>query len=341
MSSVVDVRDTWPYAYGGPALQGKMRVFAEDFRVVELSDWVPEGQGEHVWLWIRKTNANTEWVARQLAKAAGVRPHDVGFAGMKDRHAVTEQWFTIWLPRDPEPDWSSLCIEGVEILKIQRGLKKLKRGALQGNQFQITIRDVTGHRAQYERTVDELLKHGVPNYFGEQRFGLNNLAEAERMLKGEYRVKDPHQRGLYLSVARSFLFNEVLAERVKLGNWHQIMQGEAVILAGSGSYFNAQADDMSLLDRLVSGDIHPSAPLYGEGASPATELALVLETDILSAYTEWQTGLIAARVAQARRATRLPIMHWQAQWLDAATLQLSFSLPAGCYATTVLREILS
>src|SRR5690606_10928498 len=135
-----------PHAHGGPPLQARLRASPEDFVVDELQDIVPDGTGEHAWLVVRKRGANTDWVAKGLARFAGVAPMDVSYAGVKDRHAVTTQVFTVYLPGRASPDWAQLGLDGVEVVEHSRHGRKLKRGALRGNRFRIVLREVRGER---------------------------------------------------------------------------------------------------------------------------------------------------------------------------------------------------
>lgn len=331
----------WPHALGAPEASAVVRASPEDFRVDELRDGDADGEGEHLLLHIRKRNRNTEEVARTLARCAGVRARDVSYCGLKDRVAVTTQWFSVWLPGKPDPDWSPILNADLEVLSQARTRRKLQRGGLRGNQFTLVLRDVQGDHAALEKRLSAVLEKGVPNYFGEQRFGRDagNLPAALEMFAGR-RVKDRHRRGLYLSAARSLLFNEVLAARVRASNWNKATPGEALQLAGSRSFFVAEVIDDEITERLSRSDILPSGPLWGRGELPSVGEALAIETSALAAYDDYREGLEKAGLKQERRALRLAVDDLQWQWLDdAASLQLSFSLPAGCYATSVLGEL--
>ncbi|HET9679172.1 MAG TPA: tRNA pseudouridine(13) synthase TruD [Gammaproteobacteria bacterium] len=327
-----------PYANGEPACSGVLRTFPEDFIVEELSDIVPDGAGEHLLVQVRKRNANTAWVAGWLAKAAGLRERDIGYAGMKDRHAVTTQWFSVPLINAPEPDWPQH--EDIEILSTAWHGRKLRRGALTGNHFTITLREVTGDIQDINARIEQIGTQGVPNYFGEQRFGRGgqNVERAQAMFAGR-RVKR-QQRGLYLSAARSYLFNRVLAARVQADTWRQLLPGEAVMLSGSRSFFTTTTLDEALEHRLAAGDVQPSGPLWGRGDNPATGDAGALETQTLADAPDLMQGLEQAGLKQERRALRLTVPDLAHDWLDKNTVQLRFSLPAGCYATSVLRDVL-
>ena len=338
----------WPRSYNneedGLIARARIRTCPEDFLVDEELGFKPEGAGEHLLIRIRKRNLNSEQVARQLAHHAGIRTRDIGYCGLKDRAAVTSQWFSVWLPGKPDPDWSSLENENLQLLDHIRHNRKLQRGALSHNIFTIVLRDVQGDINKIEARLETIKLQGVPNYFGEQRFGRNghNLVAAEAMFGGK-RIKDRHLRSLYLSAARSFLFNEVLAARVRSDNWQTILPGEAVVLAGSRSFFLCEAVDQSIIDRLAQGDIHPSGPLWGRGELPARADAANIERLALNHYELFRTGIEQAGMKQERRPLRLLVNDINWNWLTEVSedqkLRLHFTLPAGAFATALLREI--
>jgi tRNA pseudouridine13 synthase len=328
------------YAFGIPAAQALSRVQPEDFRVDEELGFAPDGEGEHVLVQIRKRNFNTEEAARRLAKFCGVAPSAVSYAGLKDRRAVTTQWFSVWLRN--EPDWAAFNSDGLELLQAARHRRKLRRGSLTGNRFTLVLREVSGAADELENRLRQIAAQGVPNYFGSQRFGRgeNNLNAAAALFAGT--LKDPgrHQRGLYLSAARSFLFNCALSRRVAQQSWTQAIPGEALQLAGSNSFFVVDEADAEIERRLREYDIHPTAPLWGKGNLPSRAAAAQLEQETLAPYAEFRAGLEAAGLEQERRSLRLLVTDLQWQWLADNELQLSFRLPAGAYATSVLRELL-
>src|SRR5512139_1033712 len=334
----------WAYASGAPSTTGVMRALPEDFAVEEVLGFEPDGEGEHVLIHIRKRNANTEWVARQLARFAGVKPMDISYAGMKDRNAVTTQWFSIGLAGKPEPDWKLIENEDIQVLHAARHRRKLRRGALKGNRFRLHITKLSGDLAGLEERLQCVARDGVPNYFGEQRFGFNhdNLRRADALFRGEFRERDRHKRGIYLSAARSYLFNEVLSRRVGDGTWNVPLPGEALMLAGTHSFFVADEIDATILARIEEGDIHPSGPLWGRGDLASQSDARELEQEVLAAHGDWCTALEKEGLEQERRALRLPVQ--DLSWIIGAeqeVLTLSFMLDAGSYATTVLREVVA
>ncbi|MFZ5622783.1 MAG: tRNA pseudouridine(13) synthase TruD [Pseudomonadota bacterium] len=332
-----------PFAFGGPAGSGRLRVEPEDFVVREIPICAPDGSGEHVWLYIRKRNANTEWVARQIARFAGAAPRDVSFAGLKDRRAVTEQWFSVQLPGRADPDWDRLEVEGVTVLQAARHSRKLRRGALRGNRFEIRVRGFDGDRALAEARLRALAARGVPNYFGTQRFGRDggNLEAAARMLRGESRRPARYERGLYLSAARSHLFNQVLAARVAAGTWDTLLDGDVLQLDGGRAWFVADAGDAELPRRLQGMEVHPTGPLWGRG-DPATQgAARALELACLEPWREWCAGLERAGLEQDRRALRVRAAELSWSWADESELSLAFALPSGSYATALLHELVT
>jgi tRNA pseudouridine13 synthase len=330
-----------PYAWGGPNGSGILRAKLTDFRVTEIPITEPTGTGEHSWLYIRKTGANTEWVARQLAIHAAVPVRNLSYAGLKDRNAITEQWFSVHLPGKPEPNWSTVDIEGVEILHTARHTRKLKRGALKGNRFDISITSLTGESAEIENRLIAIKQGGVPNYFGAQRFGRDgqNLFHAEQMFKGELRKIPRHKRGLYLSAARSSLFNQVLAERVADDSWFHIIPGDVLQLDGRSACFVAEEDDSALLKRIESMAVHLTGPMWGCGELMTLDAARNYEITKLEVNHHFREGLERAGLKQERRSLRIQANQLAWQWLQDDSLRVQFSLPPGAFATSVLREL--
>ncbi|SFW32382.1 tRNA pseudouridine(13) synthase TruD [Luteibacter sp. UNCMF366Tsu5.1] len=328
-----------PFAFGEPPLRARLRTQPEDFFVEEILGYEADGAGEHAFLRVEKRGANTDWVARELAKFAGTAPMNVGYAGMKDRHAVTRQVFTVQLPGRADPDWSAFPHADVRVESLGRHSRKIKRGALRGNRFVLVLRELDGDRAAAETRLRQIAEHGVPNYFGEQRFGLggNNVAQARAMFGG--RRVDRDKRSILLSAARSHIFNGVLAERVISGTWNAPMDGEIWSLEGSRSWFGPEPFTDTLAERLARFDIHPSGPLWGRGETPAADAAGDLERAVAARDEDLAKGLADARMDQERRALRLQPREFTWRWLDGDALEVSFGLPAGAYATTVIREL--
>jgi tRNA pseudouridine13 synthase len=329
----------FPCAHGGPPLRGRMRASAEDFEVDEVLGFSADGHGEHALLRIEKRDANTEWVAQQLARAAGVAPMSVGYSGLKDRHAVTRQTFSVHLPGRPDPDWHALDIEGVRFLEVSRHSRKLKRGVHRSNRFRIRLCEIEGDRQAAELRFAALARDGVPNYFGEQRFGRNgeNLRGAHALFAGQRMGRS--QRGFALSAARSWLFNRVLAKRVADASWNQPLSGEVWMLCGTHSIFGPQRVDEELRERLARGDIDPTGPLWGRGELRSEAEVAAIETEVAQSEAALAEGLCNNDLRQERRSLRLQPIEFGHEWLPDGSLVLSFALPSGTFATSVLREI--
>jgi len=334
----------WHYLHGQPTVTAAFKTVPEDFEVTE--DFTPneDEAGEHQWLWIEKRGANTRYVADQLAAFAGIAERDVGFAGMKDRHAVTRQWFSIQLPGQELLDWQQLDQSEFKVLRVLKQARKLKTGAHKGNHFRIRLRDVSA-MDELEQRFAEIVQHGVPNYFGEQRFGRGgrNISDALRWFSaGKKRRVSRHKQGLLLSAARSLIFNEVLSARLAQ-HQQQALAGDVMQLAGTRSYFLAEQLDDAITQRLASGDITPTGPLWGRGALASDGAVAELEKAVTASHSQLRAGLEQNGLKQDRRALWLRLQdarcsrdeqHPNDCWLE-------FYLPTGCFATSVIRELIT
>ena len=302
----------FPRAHGKPVTTGLIRCLPEDFQVEEIPGYEITGAGEHSLLLVRKKGANTTWVADQIARFAGVRQVDVGFAGRKDRDAITTQWFSCWLPGRPDPDWRKLGLEGVEILESVRHNRKLKTGALRANRFRIVVRGLCledGIRAGLQDRLEQIKSRGVPNYFGAQRFGRDgsNLRHADQMLNRVVRVRDRQKKSIYLSAARSYLFNLALAARVEDGSWCQRKDSGGSQI---GSLFG-----------------------IGEFDSP-------YEKSVKDNFSGWCDALLAMGMKRSYRPLMVEPAHMSWCFDEQAQLTLKFELPRGSFATTLLEELI-
>jgi tRNA pseudouridine13 synthase len=330
----------WPGFLGDPLAAGIIRSCPEDFVVEEIPRVEPAGEGSHLWLWVEKRSANTDWVARELAKVAGCPQRDVGFAGLKDRHAVTRQWFSVPVGDAVSENLAKLEIEDVRVLETHRHTRKLKRGTLNGNRFFLKTRDFEGDAVQTERRLEQIRVTGVPNYFGPQRFGYDggNVEKGFKLLKQGARLKR-NKKSIYLSAIRSFMFNQVLAERVRRGDWNTIIDGDLAMLDGTQSIFPCEIPDADIEDRCKRLDIHPTGPMPGENGTLPTGEAAELEQAVLQNWPQLVEVLVSQRVQASRRALRLYPAEFEWRF-DGSDVELSFILPPGTYATTVLKEIL-
>ncbi len=329
--------EKFPTAGPLPQIHGELRTCASDFQVDEILSFTPSGEGEHLFLQVKKMDSNTDWVARQLQKLASLTSRDIGYAGKKDRHSVSTQWFSLHLP-GRQIELSELAGDGYEIVAAIRHNKKLRRGSLLENRFKIIIRNLD---ARIDKSLIEKISHtGVPNYFGKQRFGINanNLIKADELLKGNIKIKNRNKRGLIISSARSLLFNLQLAQRVAEGSWLIPLGGDCLMLAGTQSFFSVEEVSSEDKTRLEIGDLHICGWLPGKQASDAKGEAIGKEQDSLQYYSNWLTGLARLNLDSARRAFRcIPKDLKVEQQNDIATL--SFSLGKGCFATSVIREM--
>jgi len=300
---VIPVCLNFKQVHGAYLGKGQIRQEVEDFKVEEVLGFEPSGEGEHVYLWIRKTGQNTGWVAEQLAKRLKLRHFDIGYGGMKDRHAVTEQWFSCWLPGKAAPDWTSFDIEGVEILKSARHSKKLRRGEHIANQFKLIVRDVVLYQESTEELnarLEKIAKLGFPNYFGPQRFGWEgrNLEKANALFLGE--KQDRKKRGIYLSAARSYMFNTELSCIIEAGKWRDSGEGW----------------------------------LYG--LAPHRDIE---EPPLEAAFQAWGEGLKKLGVKAMKR--QRVVIPRNVEWnIMDGIIELHFILPVGAYATSLLHELI-
>jgi tRNA pseudouridine13 synthase len=341
------------FLHGKPESTGLLRSQPSDFKVFEQLPFSPCGEGEHLFVYIRKTGANTVFVARELAKYFSIKEQLVSYAGLKDRFAVTEQWFGVHVPGKKEYDLSDLTIEGVEILSYKRHNKKLRTGALTGNRFELILRNVTQLKALHERWQN-IIEQGVPNYFGEQRFGIDggNLDRALALFSGT-KIKDKKKRGMYLSAARSCIFNHIISERIKEKTFTQLQVGDVLMLAGTQSVFHLNEVDDNIKQRFSEKDVDITASMWGTGELMTTDEPKALELKIADNHSEFSQGLPRFGLKQERRRIRLVANDADIEVLthetspnevsandSLSTVKISFTLAAGSYATTVLRELI-
>ena len=337
------------WAFGEPEVEALFKQTPGDFQVTEELGFALTGSGEHACLRIRKTGVTTQDVVRLLARCAGIREFDVGYGGLKDRQGVCEQWFSLYQPVPAPLLLEDLAERGIEVLESCRNSRKLRRGSHRANRFRIRLRDPQWCGGAEQGTVLQALqerlalvaRRGVPNYFGEQRFGRDggNVDQARQLFAGALRMAKGYKRGLLLSSARSQVFNAVLSQRVQQQAWDTRLEGDVWNLNGSDSIFDAPQWTQELQARLQAFDIHPTGPLWGAGVLRSTGEARALELAVGARWQDLCDGLEAAGLTQARRALRLPVQDLQWQAMDNGDLDIEFALPPGTYATAVLREV--
>lgn len=332
---------TW--LHGKPQGQGILKANPEDFVVVEDLGFAPDGEGEHLLVRILKTDCNTRFVADALAKFLKIHAREVSFAGQKDKHAVTEQWLCARLPGKEMPDLSKFQLEGCQVLEYARHKRKLRLGALKGNQFTLILREISD-RDDVERRLQAVAVQGVPNYFGAQRFGIggSNLLGALRWAESGSPLRDRNKRSFWLSAARSGLFNQQVSIRLKKPEFNQVVDGDALQLAGRGSWFVATPEERAQLqERVDNRELMITAALPGSGEWGSQREALAAEQAAVAEETQLQALLVREKVEAARRAMLLYPQQMSWNWWDDVTVELRFWLPAGSFATSVVRELIN
>ncbi|WP_295477072.1 tRNA pseudouridine(13) synthase TruD [uncultured Pseudomonas sp.] len=329
-----------PRAHGAALGTAQLKAVAEDFQVDEVLDIPLSGDGEHLWLWVEKRGLNTEEAARRLARAAGVPLRTVSYAGLKDRQALTRQWFSIQLPGKADPDLSAAEDATLSILRSVRHRRKLQRGAHAANGFTLRLTRLQADQAALQLRLETLAAQGVPNYFGTQRFGHQggNVAQAQEFAARQALPEQRAVRSRLLSSARSYLFNRVLARRVADGTWNQAQVGDLLAFTGSRSFFPAGVEECHD-PRLAILDLHPTGPQWGEGPSPAAGTSAELENAVADGEASLRDWLVRAGMEHERRILRLPIGRLTWHYPEPDILQLEFVLPPGCFATVVVREL--
>ena len=327
-------------AHGDAVITARLKALPEHFIVREILGFAPDNDGDHMLLTVRKRGANTAWVAKQLARFAQCDSRDVGFAGLKDRHAVTEQSYTVPSRQLTADDWLQCKGDGFEVIAAHRQRRKLKRGAHKGNEFEIVLTEVAGGDDALNARLEQIKQYGVPNYFGSQRFGRdgNNLVMACEWFENGKVIHDRHQRGFALSAARAFIFNSILQARIQQGTWNQLQAGDVANLNGSNSVFTVDAVDEVLKHRCDEFDIHPTGALWGGGELRTKGTVQTLESDVASEHQTFASGLCNAGLEQERRALRVQVrdLVWKR---EAGELRLKFALTKGAFATTVIAEL--
>lgn len=350
---------SWAYANQKPTSKGVLKAKPEDFVVDEIIDIEFAGQGEHVWLNIEKQSLNTVDLVRALSDFAGIKQKDVGYSGMKDKHAVTRQWFSLCKTGIPELDFSSFELPNARLLSVEQHDRKLRLATHRYNQFEIVISDLDLSEADLHRRIECIQQNGVPNYFGPQRFG-NGMLNLKRSLdyfsSGES-IRDKRLRGLLYSSMRSWLFNCMLHNRVEQNNWNRLVNGEAVILNGSKSYFFCdKSSDEQLESRIESLDIHPAQPMYGadmneqwskmrqtkgsDGDARNIESLIQMQASVIGQYEVFSKALNASGMKADYRPLRIKVERLSYELADDK-LVLKFRLLPGQFATSVIRELVN
>jgi tRNA pseudouridine13 synthase len=331
-----------PFATEAAPLPGEIRARPEDFRVEEVAAYEPVGAGDHLFVWFEKVDLGTPEAVRRLARALGADPKQAGYAGLKDRRAVTRQWAS-FLFGDPDR-LEGARIDGVRVLRTARHGHKLRTGHLRGNRFEILVRGAPPERLEDVRgQLAALSRRGVPSYFGPQRFGRDgaNLGDAVRwLLEGGRAPKQRFRRKLLVSALQSALFNELLAERVREGRLDSLVEGDLMQKVDTGGLFVSEDLEVDRA-RAARFEISATGPMFGAKMRWPEREARRREEAALARWGMDEGTLRSFRKAGAgaRRPYRVPLEAPVAE-ADPDGIRLSFGLPSGAYATVVLRELL-
>jgi tRNA pseudouridine13 synthase len=322
---------------------GRVGPEPEDFQVDEVPLYAASGKGEHQYVQVRKRLLTTPELVRRVARACGVQERDVGYAGLKDKHAVTTQWLS--LATKTAISTTLDLGAGVEILAVTRHDNKLRTGHLLGNRFVITLVDVADGALERAGAVAARLRaEGLPNYFGAQRFGHGgrNLGDALRILARGGKSRNRFEQKLLPSVVQAELFNRYLTARGALGT-QRLIAGEVVRLEGTGSMFRVE-DVAKEQPRLDARDLHLTGPMVGPKMRPAAAEALALEQQVCRelGLDEAALGVLGESAPGTRRDLFAPLTDLDVEAVEVRSgpaLRLSFTLPAGGYATEAIRQL--
>ena len=337
-----------------PGTGGKIRICPEDFEVEEIPAYEPCGTGDHLFLWTEKRGRTTREVALEIARRLGADARDVGYAGLKDRNALTRQYFSV--PASPSVLGKLLSLDnlpadaGFRVLSSARHGNKLKTGHLKGNRFRILIRDTVPDAPDRALAIlAELAAAGLPNAFGAQRFGRDgmNAARGRALVLGEKTpetarlFRDRFLRRLCISAYQSLLFNRLLARRMADGLFQRAVPGDLMKKLDTGGLFISEDADADT-HRMETFGIAPTGPLFGHrmmcpaGDALAREEAILAEEGIrLDSFRH-----LKGDAEGARRPLRIPVTASAAPGADEGTLRLDFALPKGSFATVLLREVM-
>jgi tRNA pseudouridine13 synthase len=357
----------WSRLNGNSLGSATLKQEVNDFVVEEQLGFEPSGEGEHIFLWVEKTNLNTAFVAESLAKFSHLHLRDITYAGRKDKFALTRQWFGVHIANKKEPNWDEFELEGAKILSVTRNDRKLRVGVLKGNKFELVLRNLQARpndKTEFdiqalERRLELIKQHGAPNYYGSQRFGEmrvtptdaentptankvvqgGNLALAEKLVAGEV-IRNRNKRSMAISALRSWLFNQVIHERITQTCFLQPLPGDAMQLSGSNSFFvfNDDAEQEKIIKRLAENDINITAPLWGDGKLHSESVAKALEVECVKQFPDIIQTLNSLGLKQERRAIRIVPQNFTWQ-IEHNHLKMQFSLPSGCFATSIVREL--
>ena len=323
-----------------PGIGGRIKVREEDFEVEEVPAYQPSGQGEFLYLWLEKRDMGAEYFARQVARRLDLMPGEVGTAGLKDRRAVTRQWVSV--PATCEANLPRLEGDGIRVLETSRHTNKLKPGHLHGNRFRILVRNVDPDAEQrLPALVEAVRRSGLPNFYGAQRFGRDGetFRIGMDLLNGQARRVGSFLRKFALSAVQSALFNVCVARRLEDGLLQRVLAGDVMARWPFGGLFVAE-DLPREQARLEAREIIPAGPMFGKKLFAARDEAARRESVVLE-----QAGLgpgAFAGFGKLLGGTRRYVYVWLedlSATVEPEGVRLTVTLPAGSYATVLIREL--
>ena len=327
------------YPYGAAQPGAQLKSTPEDFEVEEVLGFEPQGEGEHLFLWVEKRGLSTHELIERIARDHGFPGGQIGYSGLKDKHALTRQWLSLQLPGKADP-FDCPAGEGYRVLRQARHSKKLRPGSHKFNIFRLCLRELEDLPQQTRQQMECVSTKGFANYFGAQRFGrkADNVEQALAQL-GKRRLSRS-RKSILLSSLRSHLFNAILAQRIDQGHWQAPLEGDVFMLRGSHSIFSEPAD-AALLERYRQLDLSPCASLYGTGRNLMSAQAAAIEQQVFAAQPEITACLESHHSKLQMRPLRAVVESFSYDY-DAAEklLRLELSLPAGSYVTTLLEHFL-
>jgi tRNA pseudouridine13 synthase len=331
-----------------PGIGGVLRSRPEDFEVEEIPAYEPEGQGDHLFLWVEKRELTSWDVVNGLSSALGIAAADIGIAGMKDKHAVTRQQVSIPAKVDIE-DVRAITLEGVKVLAVKRHPHKLRTGHLKGNRFRIVVRDPETADTEARDRAAAILgllcnTPGCPNWFGGQRFGRDgdNAERGRALLSSGKKGPKGRKRRLLISAFQSQLFNEYLATRMRDGLTGRVLPGDVLQKTDTGGLFSSEDPEVDQA-RFDRGELVITGPIFGHKMRRPTEgEARRREQAVLDHHQlELASFRPAGKIAQGtRRALAVRLRGVSTRIAGPAAVEVAFELPKGSYATAVLREVM-
>ncbi|MCZ6579769.1 MAG: tRNA pseudouridine(13) synthase TruD [Gammaproteobacteria bacterium] len=332
------------YPYGIASISGLLKSQASDFKVTEELGFEPAGEGEHLFLLIEKSMMTTHELIERVAGDFFIKPRDIGYSGLKDKLAVTQQWLSLYLPGQ----MNSLGLPGVSdycLLDHAWHNKKLRSGTHRSNHFEVIVRNIESLPEATQQQIDMIRNQGMANYFGEQRFGRqgDNVEQALRVFSSTRRSRklSRSKKSLYLSALRSFLFNRVLSERIEQGIWDAPITGDVFMLRGSRSIFYESINE-ELIERFKRQDIASTISLYGVGNRLLQARAQEIEDAVLAEFETIRHCLLQQKASLQMRSTRVAVTDLKVEFdEDEATLRIEARLPRGSYFTTLLDHFIN